>query len=203
MRFAIFASGNGSNFQAIVESVQQQMITGELACLFCDQATAYVVERAKQLGIPYYVLEKTTQHTKSEYESQILAILKQEDIELIVLAGYMKIIGTILLEAYPNRIINLHPSLLPLFPGKQAILDAYNARVSETGITIHVVDDGVDTGPIIYQEALTIKKNESLESLERRIHQLEHQIYPQIIQSYMIKGEHKNVEKVSPIKCVR
>ena len=159
MRFAIFASGSGSNFQAIVESYQKGEIAGELACLFCDQPGAYVIERAQVADVPYYVLGKKKEETKAQYEEKILSLLKSEEIDLIVLAGYMKIIGNQLLEAFPNRIVNLHPSLLPKFPGKQGILDAYQSDEKQTGITIHLVDQGVDTGPIIFQASIEKQEN--------------------------------------------
>ena len=185
MRFAIFASGSGSNFQAIVESYQKGEIAGELACLFCDQPGAYVIERAQVADVPYYVLGKKKEETKAQYEEKILSLLKSEEIDLIVLAGYMKIIGNQLLEAFPNRIVNLHPSLLPKFPGKQGILDAYQSDEKQTGITIHLVDQGVDTGPIIFQASIEKQENETLESLESRIHELEHRYFPKIIGEFI------------------
>lgn len=185
MRFAVFASGNGSNFERIIEVVEQGKISGELVCLFSDQKDAFAIERAKNHHIPYYVLPKSEEMSKSEYEAQIIALLEKENIELIVLAGYMKILGITLLRAYPKRIINLHPSLLPLFPGKQGIQDAYEAEVKETGITIHLVDEGIDTGPIIFQKSLKLAENETLESLEIRIHELEHEYYPKIIEEFI------------------
>ncbi len=112
-------------------------------------------------------------------------MLKSEEIDLIVLAGYMKIIGNQLLEAFPNRIVNLHPSLLPKFPGKQGILDAYQSDEKQTGITIHLVDQGVDTGLIIFQASIEKQENETLESLESRIHELEHRYFPKIIGEFI------------------
>ena len=121
MRVAIFASGSGSNFQALCDSFKQKEISGELVCLFCDQVEAYVIERARKENIPYFVLPKKKEQSKSEYEQQIIHLLNEARIDLIVLAGYMKILGKDLLEAFPNRIINLHPSLLPKFPGAHGI----------------------------------------------------------------------------------
>ncbi|MBO0477491.1 phosphoribosylglycinamide formyltransferase [Vagococcus sp. DIV0080] len=185
MRIAVFASGSGSNFQAIVESFQKQDIPGELACLFCDQPNAYVIERAKKENIPYFILAKQPTQTKSDYELQLIHLLRTEQIDLVVLAGYMKILGPDFLAAYPNRVLNLHPSLLPKFPGKQGIKDAYDSLETETGITIHLVDSGVDTGPIIFQKKLKRVKGESLEELEQRIHELEHRYYPKVIGEFI------------------
>lgn len=189
MRFAIFASGNGSNFESIVEHVKNQLISGELVCLFTDQESAYVIERAKKHHIPYYVFPKTKELSKAEYEAHILNFLKAEEIELIILAGYMRIIGSTLLKAYPNRILNLHPSLLPNFPGKQGIYDAFHSEVMETGITIHLVDNGIDTGPIIFQKSLERNEEETLEELEKRIHSLEYMHYPKIIADFIRENE--------------
>jgi len=114
-----------------------------------------------------------------------LALLQENQIELIVLAGYMRLIGTTLLMAYQQKILNIHPALLPDFPGLHGIRDAFEAQVSQTGVTIHLVDDGVDTGPIIAQEAVSLEVGETLESLERKIHQVEHRLYPIVIQQFI------------------
>ena len=185
MRVAVFASGNGSNFQALINSYQNKEIPGELVCLFCDQVDAYVIERAKNHDIPYFVLGKSKEQSKTEYEQKIIHLLEKEKIDLIVLAGYMKILGRDLLRGYPNRIINLHPSLLPKFPGKQGIADAFYSNDEQTGITIHLVDQGIDTGPIIFQKSINRKNGETLEDLTKRIHALEHEFYPKIIAEFI------------------
>lgn len=185
MRFAVFASGNGSNFEAIVRAVENKEISATLVCLFSDKINAYVIERAKKKKIPYMVIEKEKQETKESYEKKIIEYLEEKSIDFIVLAGYMKILGHVLLEKYPKKIINLHPSLLPSFPGKQGIHDAFYSKEKETGITIHLVDQGIDTGPIIFQHAISIARHETLSSLETRIHELEHQYYPIVIEKYI------------------
>lgn len=186
-RFAVFASGNGSNFEAIVKAKQTGDIQGKLACLICDKEDAFVIERAKQFGITYYVVEKKVEQTKEAYESTILDILMWHDVNFIVLAGYMKIIGETLLQHFDGHIINLHPSLLPKYPGKQSIKECYEAGECETGITIHYVDQGIDTGPIIFQERLDILEEETLEMVEEHVHELEHQWFPVIINQCLIK----------------
>ena len=192
MRFAIFASGNGSNFEAIVKASQQGLISGTLVCLFCDKKDAYVIERAKKYHVPYFVMEKKANQTKEEYEQNILTMLENEEIDLMVLAGYMKIIGPTLLNQYKKKIINLHPSLLPKYPGNKSIKEAYDSTDKKTGVTIHLVDEGVDTGPIIYQESLAINRELSLEEFEEEMHQLEHQVLPIILNQFIL-GEFKNV----------
>lgn len=192
MRFAIFASGNGSNFEAIAKAYQNGEVSGELVCLFCDKKEAFVIERAKQLGIPYFVLEKNKEQSKGAYEKQILEILTNEEIELIVLAGYMKIIGSTMLNQYNGKIINLHPSLLPKYPGNKSIKEAYESSDKKTGITIHLVDEGVDTGPIIYQESIFIDRSKTLDEFEKKMHQLEHRVLPTILNQFIL-GEFKDV----------
>src|SRR5690554_5884479 len=126
MKTAVFASGNGSNFEAIVKAVQSGRLEAEVVLLVCDRPGAYVLKRAEQLGITSVAFQPKLFATKTAYEREVLNHLRAEAIELIVLAGYMRIVGETLLEAYPKRILNIHPSLLPLYPGRQGIPDAFN-----------------------------------------------------------------------------
>ncbi|WP_265457155.1 phosphoribosylglycinamide formyltransferase [Enterococcus sp. HY326] len=180
-KVAVLASGNGSNFQVLAEAFQKGNIDGELVLLFSDQPKAYVLERSQQLGIEARSFSPKNFASKKAYEVTLLQLLMDKEIDLILLAGYMRIIGDTLLKAYPNRIINIHPSLLPDFPGLHGIQDAFEAGVTETGVTIHFIDDGVDTGPIIAQGKVTVSEDDTLESLEEKIHALEHQLYPQVV----------------------
>lgn len=182
MNIAIFASGNGSNFQAIVKAIKKGKISSaQVQLLVCDKPGAFVLKRAKKAGIKSLLVELSDFKTKDEYEQKILKELKKENIELIVLAGYMKIVGNCLLEAFPNRIINIHPALLPSFKGAQAIKEAFEYGVKVTGVTVHFVDKDVDHGPIIIQKEVKIEKDDTLESLEAKIHKIEHKIYPECI----------------------
>lgn len=182
MRLALFASGSGSNVEAIIQAVERGELEADIACLFCDNPKAYVIERARKHGIPYQVISPKAVERRQEWEELILTYVQAHQVDWIVLAGFMRILGKHLLEAYPNRIINLHPSLLPAFPGKQGIIDAFKAKVDQTGVTIHLVDRGIDTGPILAQEALTIDESWDLNELKERIHAIEHRLYPQVIQ---------------------
>ncbi|MCH1624676.1 phosphoribosylglycinamide formyltransferase [Fredinandcohnia quinoae] len=186
-KIAVFASGSGTNFQAICDAIQHGKLDAEITLLVCDKPEAKVIERAKQVGIESFVFSPKSYPSKAFFELEIVEKLQEKQVELIALAGYMRLIGETLLGAFKNKIINIHPSLLPLFPGKDAIGQAYRAGVSRTGITIHFVDEGMDTGPIIAQKELAIEKNETLESIEHRIHKIEHEFYPQVLQSF-IKG---------------
>lgn len=181
MKIAVFASGNGSNFDAIAKAIQCGEIKADLVFLFCDQKNAYAIERAKKLGIPSVTFSPKEFESKLSYETELLHLLEEKQIDVVVLAGYMRIIGSTLLATYENRIINIHPSLLPKFPGLHGIRDAYTAGVIETGVTIHYVDSGVDTGPIIAQEKVKIDATDSLETLEEKIHKVEHQLYPRTL----------------------
>ncbi|SBO16884.1 phosphoribosylglycinamide formyltransferase [Carnobacterium divergens] len=182
MKIAVFASGNGSNFEAIVKSMNQGEIEGSIVLVFSDRTDAYVLERAKSLQIPVRSFSPKQFTNKVEYEKEILKELKAKEVELLVLAGYMRLIGPTLLNAYPNRILNIHPALLPEYPGLHGIRDAFEAGVKQTGVTVHYVDNGVDTGPILAQKRVNIEENETLVSLELKIHQAEHQLYPEVIQ---------------------
>ncbi|MGY3750810.1 phosphoribosylglycinamide formyltransferase [Vagococcus acidifermentans] len=182
MKIAVFASGNGSNFEAIAEAVETGEIQGEIVMLFSDQPDAYAIERAKRRDIPVISFSPKSCSSKTDYELRILHFLHGYQVELIVLAGYMRIIGETLLSSFPSRIINIHPSLLPAFPGKSGIQDAFKAGVAESGVTVHYVDQGIDTGPIIAQVRVPIHPNDTLAAFEERIHQAEHQLYPRVIQ---------------------
>ncbi|MBG9980002.1 phosphoribosylglycinamide formyltransferase [Facklamia sp. DSM 111018] len=188
MRFAIFASGSGSNFQKIVESHYQNPKV-EFVFLFTDQKQAYAIQRAKMLGVPVKVAQPKDFPVRLEYEKYLVELCQEAKVDYILLAGYMRIIGSPLLNAYANRIINIHPSLLPDFPGRTGIADAYNAGVTETGVTVHLVDEGIDTGPILAQEKVTIDEGDTLADLETKIHQIEHQLYPRVVGQLIEEGK--------------
>jgi phosphoribosylglycinamide formyltransferase-1 len=184
-RIAVFASGNGSNFQAIIDAVEKGVLEIEIGLLVCDKQEAKAIERAKKHGIPVFVFAPKSYPSKQAFEMDILGQLQAHHIDWIFLAGYMRLIGDILLGAYSGRIVNIHPSLLPSFPGKDAIGQALQAGVKLTGVTIHYVDEGMDTGPIIAQEAVRIDENDTHESLQRKIQATEHQLYIQTIRNLL------------------
>jgi phosphoribosylglycinamide formyltransferase 1 len=186
---AVFASGNGSNFQAIIDAVQNGELCADLALLICDKPSAYAIERAKKAGIHAFVFNPKDYQNKEDYEKEILCELTKVDADLLVLAGYMRLIGPTLLTEYQGRIVNIHPSLLPAFPGKDAIGQALEAKVKQSGVTIHFVDEGMDTGPIIEQESVTIDESETIESLQRKIQSIEHRLYPAVLKMLLARGE--------------
>jgi len=181
MRIAVMASGNGSNFEAIVQAANQGGIQGEIALLFCDQKKAYVLERSQKLNVPSVQFSPKDFLSKADYERALKDLFLEHQIDLIILAGYMRIIGPTLLKAFPKRMINIHPSLLPSFPGLHGIQESYDYGVKVTGITIHYIDEGVDTGPIIMQATVDVSSLKTVEEWEEKIHQLEHVVYPKVI----------------------
>ncbi|OFI49291.1 phosphoribosylglycinamide formyltransferase [Floricoccus tropicus] len=188
-RVAVLASGNGSNFEAIIQAVEEGRINCSVELVFSDKPDAYVLERAKNHKIPFTSFMIKDFSSKLEYEQELLKILKENQIDILILAGYMRLIGNELLDAFPQRIINIHPSLLPSFPGLHGIEDAFNYGVKYTGVTVHYVDSGIDTGKIINQAVVDIAPDDDLESLEAKIHQTEHIIYPDTLAKLINKGE--------------
>jgi len=185
MKFAVFVSGNGSNLQAIIDSVQKGEITAKLAVVFSNNRKARALERASKAGIKTLCLVRKDYATPQSYDRDIAIHLKEEGIDFIVLAGYMKLLSPWFVKQYPNQIINVHPSLLPSFKGAKGIKDAWTYGAKVTGVTIHFVNDKMDSGPIIAQESIKIKEGETLEHLEERIHRVEHRIFPNAIQMYV------------------
>lgn len=183
-KIAIFASGSGSNFQAIQESIERCELNASIELVVTDKPGAFVVTRAKNFHIPVLELSPKTFESKAAYEEAIIVELKKRDIEWIVLAGYMRLISDVLLASYPNRIVNIHPSLLPSFPGKDAIGQAMNHGVKITGVTVHFVDAGMDTGPIIAQTAVEVVEGDR-EATEALIHKTEHVLYTKTLKQLL------------------
>lgn len=175
---AVFASGAGSNFDAIMNSPDRNF---DVVRLVCDKPKAHVIGKAASFGIQTIVFDTKDYEDKVAYETEILEQLKRARVEWIVLAGYMRVVGQTILDAYEGKIINIHPSLLPSFPGIDAVGQALEAGVKVSGVSIHYVDEGIDTGEIIAQEAVTVFPHDTKESLQRRIQQVEHKLYPRIL----------------------
>lgn len=184
MKIAVFASGTGSNFAAILEAIHSKQITNaEVVLLVSDRPEALAVQKAQDDSIPVFTFNAKDYQNKQVYEEEILEKLTQKEVDFIVLAGYMRLLGHVLLEAYDRRIINVHPSLLPAFAGKDAIGQALDYGVKVTGITVHYVDEGMDTGPVIAQRAIPIDPDETRETLTKKIQEQEHSLLPEVIQS--------------------
>ena len=178
----LMASGTGSNVQALIDAVNHGQIQAEIVGVISDQPQAAVIQKAQSAGIESFISQPKDYNSRKDWEQSILDFCQARSSDLILLAGFMRILSADFLQHYPQQVINIHPSLLPAFPGRQGIKDAYDYGVKITGVTIHYVDDGVDTGPIIAQESLKIDPNWDLAQLESHIHQIEHQLYPATIE---------------------
>lgn len=181
---AVFASGAGSNFEAIATACQRGEIDARVAVLVCDKPQAYVVQRAERLGVECFAFNPKQYNSKSEYEREIVELLNSHNVELICLAGYMRIVGDTLLDAYGGKIINIHPSLLPAFAGARAVEQAIEYGVKVFGITIHWVDATLDGGKIIAQKAFEYDGNDA-DEVHRIGQQIEHKMYVEVIKQIL------------------
>ena len=185
VRIGVLVSGRGSNLQAIIDNIEKGMLSAEIAVVISDQADAYALERARTHRIPaVHISAKGYRNRRDAYDTLLLRELQQYGVELICLAGFMRIITPTLIKAYPNRILNIHPALLPSFPGLHVQKAALEHGVKFSGCTVHFVDDGMDTGPIIIQAVVPVLDNDTEESLSQRILLQEHKIYSRAIQLY-------------------
>ncbi|RKY37722.1 MAG: phosphoribosylglycinamide formyltransferase [Candidatus Omnitrophota bacterium] len=184
-KFAVFVSGSGSNLQAIIDAVNRGYIPGNIALVVSDNPQAYAVVRAKNAGIETFVFNPRAYPKREDYEEIIIQELNKREVEFIVLAGFMRVLTPFFIRKYKNKILNIHPALLPSFPGTHGVRDALNYGVKVTGVTVHFVDEGIDTGPIILQEAEKVRDDDSEESLHQRLHEIEHRIYPKAIKLFI------------------
>jgi phosphoribosylglycinamide formyltransferase-1 len=190
LRFAVFISGNGSNLQAIIDAVKAGEIKAELALVVSSSEKAYGLKRAEAAGIKTVIFDPKSYTNKQSVDRDIIIKLKEENIDFIVLAGYMRLLTPYFLKHYPNKILNIHPSLLPSFKGMEGIKDAFTYGVKVTGVTVHFVNEKMDNGPILAQDSLKIYEDDTLASLEEKIHKLEHRLYPKAIQVF-VEGRYK------------
>lgn len=180
-RIAVFASGSGSNFQAVAEAVRDGRIPASVELLVCDKPSAPVVKRADSFGIGKFVFNPKDYPSREAYEREILRELQERGIDLVVMAGYMRLITPVLVEPYYGRLINIHPALLPAFPGLHAARQALDYGVKIAGVTVHYVDGGMDTGPIIAQRAVEVREDDTEETLYARIQRVEHVLLPDTV----------------------
>jgi phosphoribosylglycinamide formyltransferase-1 len=185
VRIAVLVSGRGSNLQAIVDNIEKGLLSCELAVVISDQADAYALERARKHNIPAVpVIATGYKDRREDYDALLVKELRERNVDLICLAGFMRIITPVLVRAFPNRILNIHPSLLPAFPGLHVQKKALNHGVKFSGCTVHFVDEGMDTGPIIIQAVVPILDSDTEGSLSERILKQEHKIYSRAIQLF-------------------
>lgn len=177
-RIAVFASGFGSNLQALIDYNNKHGLNGDIVLVFSNNKDAFALERAKKNNIKAVFMDPARYSSREQYDSEIIEMLEEEKIDLVVLAGYMFLLSQEFADRFKNKILNIHPALLPSFKGTHGIKDAYEYGVKVTGVTVHFVDEGLDSGPIILQQSVDIDQNESVEELEEKIHRVEHKIYP-------------------------
>ena len=181
-RLAILVSGNGTNMGNILECIRQGKIRAEAALVVSDNPQAYALRRAEKFNVECVVVDRKKYPSKEAFEAEIRRHLDRKKIDLIVLAGFMCILSSLFVKGYPLRILNIHPALLPQFPGVHAVRDAWEAKAKTTGVTVHFVDEGVDTGPVILRREVPVESKDTLESLEKKIHEVEYELYPEAIQ---------------------
>ena len=185
MNIAVFASGRGTNFAALLRAVKKGKIQASISLLICDNPKAQALARARRAGVKVVLVKREDFASRSDFEQKIIQHLKENDIGLIVLAGFMRVLGPDLVNGYKDKILNIHPALLPAFKGAHAIQDAFDYGAKITGVTVHFVDEKMDHGPIILQKSLELEEGDTLESLEAKIHKVEHKIYPQAVKLFI------------------
>ena len=188
LRLGVLVSGRGSNLQAIIDAIEAKTLDATIALVVSNKKNAMALERAKKHGVKGLFLDPKSVAGELEprraYDEKLLQVLKDHGVQLVLLAGYMKIVTTVLIEAYQWRMMNIHPSLLPSFPGLHAQQQALDAGVKVSGCTVHFVTEGVDEGPIIVQSTVSVNENDSLDTLSARILEQEHQLYPRAVQLF-------------------
>jgi phosphoribosylglycinamide formyltransferase-1 len=200
LRIGVLVSGRGSNLQAIIDAVAAGWLPVNIAVVVSDKPEAYALERAKAAGIPSVVIKREPYADRSSFEEAICDTLDSYQVELVALAGFMRILGRELIGRYAQRIVNIHPALLPSFPGLHAQAQALAYGVKVSGCTVHFVDEGMDTGPIILQEAVPVQDGDTEETLSQRILRAEHNIYPkalQLLAEGLVKIEGRRVRIIS------
>ncbi len=190
MKIAVFASGRGTNLAAIIRAKQKGIINAEIALVISDNKMALALKKAQRAGIRAVFIDPQRFTVKEEFEAEIIKAVEAEAIDLVVLAGFMRILSPSFVTRFKNKIINIHPALLPSFKGAHAIKDAFDFGAKVTGVTVHFVDEEMDHGPIILQKAVPIEESDTLETLESKIHKVEHKIYPEAIKLF-IEGKLK------------
>jgi phosphoribosylglycinamide formyltransferase-1 len=184
LKLGVLASGRGSNLQAIIDASEASQIDARVVMVVSDIAHAYALERARQHGIDIAFIDPSLHHTRDAFDAAALDSLRKHEVELVCLAGYMRLLSPSFIEAYANRIMNIHPALLPAFPGLHAQRKTVQYGSKFSGCTVHFVDEGIDTGPIIIQAVVPVLDDDTEETLSARILVSEHQIYPQAIQLF-------------------
>ncbi len=197
LKIGVLASGKGSNLQAIIDSINKGEVAGEVVLVISDRSNAGALLRAENHGIRNLFLDPRKFKDRKSYDERIIGELKKENVELILLAGYMRLLSPVMIQSFHQRIMNIHPSLLPSFPGKEGVSQAFDYGVKVTGCTVHFVDEGLDTGPVILQDSVPVLQEDTLETLQSRIHAAEHRIYPRAVDLFS-----RGIIKVKGRRCI-
>lgn len=183
LRLGVLVSGSGTNLQAILDDCAAGAMPAEVAVVVSNAGDAFGLERARRAAVPAVFLDPKEHPGREAYNHALLEVLRAHEVECVVMAGYMRLLGSEVLDAYPMRVLNLHPALLPSFAGAHGIADAFYWGVKVTGVTVHFANEVFDEGPIIAQEPVRIGENDTVETLEARIHEVEHRLYPAAIKA--------------------
>lgn len=182
IRLGVLISGSGTNLQAIIDAVEAGTLDAEVSVVISNHASAAGLDRARHHGIDAIYVDRGSYDSPRAYNAEIRDVLRSHGVDLVVMAGYMRLLGKEVLDFFPNRVLNIHPALLPSFPGASGIRDAWDAGVKVTGVTVHFANEKFDEGPILAQEAVAIEETDTIESLEAKIHEVEHRLYPKALQ---------------------
>jgi phosphoribosylglycinamide formyltransferase-1 len=198
IRLGVLVSGNGSNLQSIIDHIEAGRLRARIACVISNNPEAFALTRAARHNIPAIILENRSFTNRREYDAALVNTLRDHGVELVILAGFMRILSEVMVSAFPNAIMNIHPALLPAFPGLHAQKQALDYGVRFSGCTVHFVDCGTDTGPIIMQSIVPIEQDDTEESLSARIQEQEHRTFPEAIRLFcegkiVIEGRHVRI----------
>jgi phosphoribosylglycinamide formyltransferase 1 len=182
LKLGVLVSGSGTNLQAIIDASREGRLDADVVVVVSSREAAFGLERARKAGIPAIYVDRNAYGTFGAYNHAILEALQLAKVDYVVMAGYMKLLGQEVLELFPDRVVNIHPALLPSFAGASGIHDAFDYGVKLTGVTVHFANDKFDEGPIIAQECVRIEEDDTLETLEAKIHAVEHVLYPAALQ---------------------
>ena len=183
LKIGVLLSGNGTNLQAIIDHISNGSLDAEISLVVSSRPSAYGLKRAEAAGLQTLTLSQEIYADPFVADEVIATELVKRSVDYVVMAGYMRMVHMPILAAFPNRVINIHPALLPSFPGAHAIQDAYERGVKVTGVTVHFANENYDAGPIIAQQALRVEEGWSVEELEEHIHRIEHTLYPSTLQA--------------------
>ena len=195
-RVAVLVSGSGTNLQALLDD---PAVGPRVVLVVSDRADAYALVRARGREVATTVLESASFPDRAAHDAAVLAALEASEVDVVVLAGYLRLLARSVLDAYPNRVLNVHPALLPSFPGMHGVADALAYGVKVTGVTVHLVDEGLDTGPVVLQEAFEVRRDDTWDTVEPRVHELEHRLLPRAVRALsegrlVVDGRHAWIE---------